>query len=225
MKKENYNVVLLDDHRIFTRAIRDTLIDVADHKLLNLNIIEVHSSDETLAVFNRVSSLYKIDYLFLDINLPPSLDNKIISGEDLGLKIRKEYPETRIIIATTHNEPFRIHNILQSINPEGFMVKNDLKPDELNSNLSLVLNNEPYYSPSVWLAMRSYVAKTFTIDEHDRRILYELSQGGTLNDMDEIIPLAHSTLLNRKSKLRTYFNVKGRNDRELVRKAKEMGFI
>ena len=66
-----------------------------------------------------------MDIVFLDIKLPPSKDGKILSGEDLGIKINQLLPDTKIIISTTFNDNYRIHNILENINPDGFLIKND----------------------------------------------------------------------------------------------------
>lgn len=225
MNKENFNVVLVDDHPVFTKVLHDTLIDVGNQELLTFNIVEAYSCTDAVAILNRVSALYRIDYIFLDINLPPSPENQMISGEDIGLKIRNEHPGTKIIIVTTYNDPYRIHNILHNINPDGFMIKNDLKPDELMSNIRHIIKEPPYYSATVQQVLRSYISNDSPIDKIDRRLLYELSLGATLSDMEGTLPLSRSAIVKRKNRLRLYFNVQSRDDRELIRKAKDKGFI
>jgi len=56
-------------------------------------------------------------------------------------------------------------------------------------------------------------------------LLYELSQGATLSHMTKTLPLSRSAIAKRKNRLKIYFNVHSSDDRELIRKAREKGFI
>ena len=72
-----------------------------------------------------------IDIVFLDISLPPSADGEYLSGEDLGIAIKKLLPKCKIVVATTFNDNYRIQAILKNVNPDGFLIKNDVNKDEL----------------------------------------------------------------------------------------------
>ena len=89
------------------------------------------------------------DIIFLDISLPASKNKKILSGEDLGIKINELLPESKIIICTTFNDNYRIHSIFKNVNPDSFLIKNDISLKELVDAITSVLNNYPYYSKTV----------------------------------------------------------------------------
>ncbi|MGS2738786.1 response regulator [Sinomicrobium sp. M5D2P17] len=224
-KANNYNIVLIDDHPLITKVFRDTLKGVAREDLLVFNIVEVHSCDEALTLFGKLSSLYRIDMVFLDLQLPPSSDGEMISGEDLGLSIRERSPDTKIIIVTAFNDPYRIHTLLENINPDGFLVKNDLEPEELPTIIRHLIQDPPYYSATVAQALRPYMAHHALLDKIDRHLLHELSLGATLSHMVTVLPLSRSAIVKRKQRLKEYFDIRGGDDRELIRKAHEKGFV
>ncbi len=221
----NYNIVLVDDHPLITKAFRDTLKRIASEDTLHFNIVEAHTSDQVLAILDRISPVYQVDMIFLDIQLPPSSDGEIISGEDLGLKIREYSDDTKIVIVTAYNDPHRIHSILENINPDGFLIKDDLTPEELLIAVRHMIQDHPYYSSTVTQSVRKYFANDFVLDKIDRRLLYELSQGATLSDMVSLLPLSRPGIIKRKQRLKIVFNIQGADDRALIRKARKKGFI
>ena len=118
-----------------------------------------------------------MDIVFLDISLPPSKGRKILSGEDLGLKLNEVLPEAKVIVSTTFNDNYRIHSIFKNINPDGFLIKNDITPKELILAIEEVLTDPPYYSKTVMKLLRKQVSSDLLLDHIDRKILYELSVG------------------------------------------------
>src|SRR5690606_3428961 len=156
---------------------------------------------------------------------PPSEDGKILSGEDLGIKIRSLWHETKIIVSTTYSDTFRIHTIIKNINPEGFLVKNDLEPAELVQAVKTVLNGKLFFTETVLEVMRNNVAHDYFLDRVDRQLLYELSIGTKMKDLPDILPLSIAGIEKRKRNLKVIFNIKGNSDKELIQLAKEKGFI
>ena len=124
------------------------------------------------------------------MRLPASSDGKLVSGEDLGKLIKSKNSEVRIIVSTTFNDNYRLHNILQSLDPEGFLVKNDINPKELLRAIENVLSGSPYYSKTVLNLLRKQVGSDIYLDELDRKMLYELSIGAKLKDLSNLLPLS-----------------------------------
>jgi len=116
-----------------------------------------------------------------------------------------------------------VNTIFKSVDPDGFLIKNDLNPEELVSAIENVINNNPYYSKSVIELMRKQTSNDFFVDGTDRKLLYELSLGAKMSELPKVIPLSLGGLERRKRTLRELFNVK--TDRELIKIAKEKGFI
>ncbi len=220
------NVLIVEDHPLISDAYENALNHVSSNNTsLKFDIdIATNCDDAYLKIKNALKNK-AIDIVFLDIKLPPSKDGKIISGEDLGIKIKMLLPNTKIIIATTYNDNYRMNSIFKSINPDGFLIKNDLSPKELVLAVEKVIEGDPYYSKSVIKLMRNQASNNFMIDDIDRKLLYELSRGTKMNELPQILPLSKAAIERRKRLLKEVFNVNNKSDRELLEAAEQKGFI
>lgn len=227
MENRKYSVLIIDDHPLITEAYK-TAFDYysKQNEGIDFSIDVVQDCDSSMEAINDIFSKKRtLDIVFLDIKLPPSKDGKIISGEDLGLKINKLLPKTKIIVSTTFNDNYRVHSIFKSLNPDGFLIKNDITPKELIETIDTIINDPPYYSKTVIKLLRKQVANDFLLDNIDRKILYELSVGTRMKDLPNILPLSIAGIEKRKRHLKHLFNIKSVDDRELLLVAKEKGFI
>lgn len=218
------NILFIEDHPLIVSTYENAIKHISN-KINNLQFHVDIASDCDLA-YEKVKKAAKnslIDIVFLDIKLPPSKDGKITSGEDLGIQIRALTPNTKIIVATTYNDNYRINTIFKSLNPDGFLIKNDLNPEELILAIESVIDGKPYYSESVIKFMRNYTANNVVIDSFDRKILFELSNGAKMSELANIIPLSLGAIEQRKRKLKNLFNAN--TDRDLLVVAKQKGFI
>ena len=165
------------------------------------------------------------DLVLLDINIPSSTDQKFICGEDLGIEFKKFFPQIKIIVFTAHSSNYRLNSILKSLNPEGFLIKSDIDFVKLLDALNSVLTDLPYYSKAILQLMRRHMANEFTLDKIDRQLLYQLSKGAKMKHLTDIIPLSTSALELRKRNLKELFEVEHGDDRSLLIKAEEHGFL
>lgn len=221
-----YNILIVDDHPIIADAYKSAFDFIStESNDIDFNITIVHNCDDAIQKINEASKSNGINIAFLDISLPPSTDGKILSGEDLGVKIRQELPKCKIIIATTFNDNYRIQVILKNVNPDGFLIKNDVNKEELVTSIKTVMGNSPYYSKSVLELFRKQTSVDYRLDKIDRQLLYEMSIGTKMKDLPNIIPMSMAGLEKRKKHLKEIFDVKDNDDRELILKAKAKGFI
>lgn len=227
MKTEKHNVLIIDDHPLITEAYITALNYYSKHnETIDFLIQTAYDCDSGRELIKRaVKSKEQKHIVFLDIKLPPSKDGKILSGEDLGLLIRETLSSPRIIVSTTFNNNFRVHNILKNINPEGLLIKNDITPLELLETIRVVVKDPPYYSKTVIKLLRDQVVNDFILDEFDRKILNELSIGTRMKDLPNLLPLSIASIEKRKRKLKRMFNVKKMDDRQLLISARDKGFI
>jgi DNA-binding NarL/FixJ family response regulator len=226
MTKKAYTALLIDDHPLIAEAYKSAFkhIEKLDDTI-SFNIHIANDCDTAHNIIqNHVDQNLSLDIIFLDMRLPPSKDGKILSGEDLGLKINKLLPESRIIVSTTFNDNYRVHSIFKNIDPDGFLIKNDITPQELVFAIQEVLTQPPYYSKTVMQLLRKQVSSDFLLDDIDRKILHELSIGTKAKDIQGI-PLSVAGILKRKRHLKQVFNIDSSDDRELILIAKEKGFI
>jgi DNA-binding NarL/FixJ family response regulator len=222
-----YHVLIIEDHPLITEAYKKAFSQVSSKNPKQHFIISsAVNCDEALVKINEATQSQMLDIVFLDIKIPPSTTNEsLLSGEDLGLKIMELLPSSKIIVSTTFNDNYRINSIFKSLNPEGFLIKNDLNPKELVLAIESIIEGNPYYSKSVIELMRKLTSNDFLIDSLDRKLLYELSKGTKMSQLPNIIPLSISALEKRKRVLKEIFNLVDKDDRDLFRIAEEKGFI
>jgi DNA-binding NarL/FixJ family response regulator len=227
MENKKYSVLIIDDHPLIADAYKTAFNYYSkQNKLIKFYIQTAQDCDSAFELINEFSTKEKkLDIVFLDIKLPPSVGGKILSGEDLGLKINKLLPDAKIIVSTTFNDNYRVHSIFKSLDPDGFLIKNDITPKELIDTIYTVLNDPPYYSKTVVKLLRKQVANDFLLDNIDRRILYELSIGTRMKDLPDILPLSIAGIEKRKRHLKQVFNITTSDDKELLLVTKEKGFI
>jgi DNA-binding NarL/FixJ family response regulator len=227
MERKKCSVLIIDDHPLICDAYINALnlVEKGNSNLV-FKVSLAHNCDDAFAKIKESSNrILKYQLIFLDIKLPPSSDRRILSGEDLGLKINELLPEAKIIISTTHNDNYRIYSLLKSLNPDGLLIKNDITSNELVNAITLVLENPPYYSSSVSQTIRNEMLNDLLLDKIDRRLLYELSIGTKTKDLPEILPLSIAGVEKRKRNLKSIFNVSNLDDKDLIAIAREKGFI
>ena len=221
-----YNVLIVDDHPIIADAYRSAFEFISSEQDdVEFDISMVGNCDDAVKAIEVASKGDGIDIVFLDISLPPSSDGRYLSGEDIGVKIKQVLPKCKIIVATTFNDNYRIQVILKNVNPDGFLIKNDINKDELVFAIKTVLDGSPYYSKSVLELFRKQASIDYKLDKIDRQLLYEMSIGTKMKELPNIIPMSLAGLEKRKKQLKTLFKVKDNDDRALILKAKEKGFI
>ncbi|UMB59470.1 response regulator [Lutibacter sp. A80] len=226
MKEKTYKVLIIDDHPIIADAYKSAFEFISLEKPTTKFEISIATNcDDAIEIIENSSKNTGIDIVFLDISLPPSTDGVYLSGEDLGVRINQLLPKCKIIVATTFNDNYRIQVILKNVNPDGFLIKNDINKEELVFSIKTVLDGSPYYSKSVLELFRKQASIDYKLDKIDRQLLYEMSIGTKMKELPKIIPMSLAGLEKRKKQLKTLFKVKENDDRELILKAKEKGFI
>ncbi|WP_274474007.1 helix-turn-helix domain-containing protein [Mangrovimonas aestuarii] len=222
---ETIRILMTDDHPMIIEGYQNTLMaSKKDHQHLEIDI--ANTCDESVTLINRSVAMDKpYDMLFVDIRIPPTKDGKINSGEDLAVYARKILPQTKIVILTMFNESFRIHNILKTVNPEGFLIKSDLTSSELASAFQAILYKPPFYSGTVNSYLRKTVMSDIVLDEKNRKILYLLSQGEKTKNLAEQVGLSLSAIEKRKKHLKQLFAVEDGKDDSLIAEAKSKGFL
>jgi len=218
-------ILMTDDHPIIIEGYQNTLL--ATKKESQKLLIDIaNNCDESARFMERsVDDGKPYDVLFMDISLPPSVDGRFNSGEDLAKYARKIMPETKIVMLTMFNENYRVHNLIKNIDPEGFLIKSDLTSSELASAFQAVLNNPPFYSGTVNSIVRKSITNDIDIDDVDRKILYLLSQGIRTKSLKDHIDMSMSAIEKRKKHLKLLFDVQDGNDETLLLEARRNGFI
>lgn len=223
--QETIRILMTDDHPIIIEGYQNTLL-ATKKESQNLLIDIANNCDQSIKRLKAaVDSNKPYDVLFMDISLPPSEDGKFTSGEDLAKYARKIMPDAKIVMLTMFNENYRVHNIIKSIDPEGFLIKSDLTSSELASAFQAVLNNPPFYSGTVNSIVRRSITNDIDLDDIDRKILYLLSQGVRTKSLKDHIDMSMSAIEKRKKHLKMLFDIQDGSDETLLDEARTKGFI
>ena len=221
---QNFKILMIDDHPMIIEGYQNTILSIKSNKQ-EFDIDIASTCDMAIEMMQKSLNNTPYDILFVDIKIPPSSDGSITSGEDLAKYARKVLPNAKIIILTMYNESYRIHNILKTINPEGFLIKSDLTSSELANAFQNILENPPYYSGTVNSYLRRTITSDIFVDEKNRKILHLLSQGVKTKNISDHVGLSLSAIEKRKKQLKTLFSVQDGQDETLIKEAREKGFL
>lgn len=222
---ETIKILMIDDHPMIIEGYQNTLL-LTKKENQEIKIDIANNCDKALEYIDKsFQEENPYDILFVDISLPASTDGKMSSGEDIAEYARQVLPKAKIVILTMFNESFRIHNILKTIDPEGFLIKSDLTSKELSIAFQAVLDSPPFYSSTVNSHIRKSIASDIVIDDKNRKILYLLSQGIKTKNLASHLDISLSAIEKRKKQLRDFFEVEDGQDETLLQKARNKGFV
>ena len=217
-------ILAVDDHEMTTLGYKFILEDTEfDGFKIHMDTAKTYEEAEQ-AIRQSVSRLpYQI--ILLDIQLSGGNGGGAKTGEDLGVLARKVSPDSRIVFMSSFSDNYRINSIMQSVNPEGYMVKSEIDQKSLQAMVETVLKSPPYYTQKALVAIRKKMANSINLDENDKKILYFLSIGTKTKDMVHHISLPLPSIENRKRHIKTLFGIEKQNDQALIAEARERGFI
>ena len=220
------NVLIAEDEPLIINILITALNQISESNgLYDFKIKSVTNCDAAALEIEKSINTTPFDLALLDINIPASSDKKLLCGEDLGIELKNYFPNIKTIVFTSHNNNYRLNSILKSLNPEGFLIKSDIDFKKLLEALNSVLSDIPYYSKAILQLMRLHIINDFTLDKLDRQLLYQLSKGAKMKHLSDVIPLSKSAIELRKRNLKELFEVGEGDDRNLLIKAEEQGFI
>lgn len=214
------NILLIDDHPMILEGYESVLSRLK----LEQVILNIDTADNCDLAWDKINS-GTFHIVFLDINFPVSETSKILSGEDLGIKIKQGHPEIKIIILTFIEDPFRLQNILTNINPAGFLLKEEASSTNLKRCIETILTAPPYYGPKILKLLQARITNKFSLTETDRIMLHQLSLGTKTKDLTKFVHLSLRAVEDRKKRLKEIFGVSGEGNKALLAKARESGYI
>lgn len=217
------NILIVDDHPFIIEGYKNgiTRYKPNEYEYSISQAIDCKSAYEIITD----PRIEKFDIAFLDISMPTYEEKGLRSGEDLA-KLLKEYmPNCQIILLTMYTEELKIKNIIETINPSGLVIKNDLTFDELLFGFDKVINNEIYYSQSIQKMIDLAQQESIEIDLFDKQILFHISKGTKTIDIPQYVPISLEAIEKRKLNLKKILDVQGESDIELVREARNKGLL
>ncbi len=217
------NILIVDDHPFIIQGYKNAITRY------NPNEFEffIKQANDCKSGYDIITNpeTEPFDIAFLDISMPAYEEKGMFSGEDLAKLLNKYMPNCKIILLTMYTELLKIKNIIDTINPSGLVIKNDLTFDELLFGFDKVIKNEIYYSQSIQKMMDLDQCETIEIDLFDKQILFHLSKGTKTKEIPQYIPISLEAIEKRKLNLKNRLDLIEESDIELVREAKKRGLL
>ncbi|QCX39066.1 response regulator transcription factor [Aureibaculum algae] len=221
--KKILKILIIEDYKMVVNGY-ETLLKHTDFGC-EFKIDIAYNCTDAHTKIEQSSKGKSYDIIFLDIQLPASTDGKLLSGEDLGIKINKLLPDAKILVNTFLTDNYRLFNILKSIKPNAMLTKNEAGSEEIVEALKSIINGNLYYSNFILKLLNNDDYGKYKIDKTDRQLLYQLSLGTKMKDLPNFLPLEMAGIEKRKRRLKRIFNIKTTGNKELLGVAKEKGFI
>jgi len=212
-------ILLVDDHPLTVGAYRQVLQD---------NLPE---NSYTTAIANNAEQAYHaiagsstdFNIAIIDHGLPAYEPQNLKSGLDIAMMLRQRMPECRIIMITAHTEMLILYDIYKLAKPEGFVIKSELTPQMLSQVIATVTEGDNYRSPMVQNCIKEIWKKELMVDDINRQILFFLSKGYKMKEVEDMVFLSGSAVQKRIASMKKAFEVS--SDGSLVKEAVKQGFL
>ena len=157
------------------------------------------------------------DLVITDINMPE------ISGVELTSKLKKEFPNLKIIGMSTFNERSYISQMIQN-GADGFLVKSASK-EEIETAISSVLDGKMYLSSDAGISNseQKELKNQPTLTRREKEILTLISEGFTNPQIAEKLFISLYTVETHRKNLLSKFNTN--NTASLIKIAATNGLI
>jgi two-component system invasion response regulator UvrY len=202
-------VVLVDDHPIVRRGLRETLCAESDIVV----VAEAARSEEVLAALTSAPC----DVVLLDISLPGR------GGIDVLKDIRKDFPAVRVLVVSTHDESRYAVRAMRA-GAAGYLTKSSA-PEELVRAVRQLMRTGRYISEAVGAVLAQFAQDDRPGPAHDRlsdrehEVLRLLAAGTTVSEIADSLSLSVKTVSTYRTRLVQKLGVRTTSD--LVRYAIE----
>ena len=174
MSQDQINIAILDDHQIIIDGLK--LLLESDS---NINVVfEATSGSIFLRKLTEIDRI--VDIVLLDLMMPE------ISGFEMALMLKKDYPEIKIIVLSMNIDGKSITELKAKAGIKGFLSKS-VDKTELMLAIMTVNSGEEYFSQEAEREMDNY-----------EKISKELEQITLTKREIEIIRLIDKGLINKE---------------------------
>lgn len=218
-------ILIVDDHPM-TVAAYVNLLNEVDFGTRHFEFITAYNCREAYDKINTLNALaHHIHLALLDVNIPAFVEQNIMDGVDVGKFLRSKMRDCKIIIQTMYSEPVRVDTIINQLQPEGFISKNDIDFESFPIICKRVMQGEMYFSPTIKQAREELSNNNLIFDLHDNKIITLLSQGVKTINLPDYIPLSLSSIEKRKATIKDQLLLRKGSDLELLQRARQLGLI
>jgi len=211
------NILLADDHTIVRQGLARLLEDQTDLRVVG------EASDGRMA-FEKATAL-KPDIVIMDIAMP------LMNGIEAAKRIRKQLPETKILILSMYSHEHYIHELLET-GISGYLLK-DSSGRDIISAIKAAMKGETFLSPSISKkVVESYLSprKSSSMEERykqlsnrEREVFQLIAEGHSTKRIGEMLYVSVSTVKSHKGNIMEKLGIS--NPIRLVHFAIKLGLV
>lgn len=147
---EKIRILIADDHPLVRSGIIKLLEPYKEFTIIG----EAGDGQEAVELTKKL----KPDVVVIDLSMP------ILTGVEATKQIRRDYPETKVLVLTMHDNEEYVYQILKS-GAGGYILKNSGRED-LAKAIHAVASGEKFFSPRVSeIMVQAYLKKADMRDE------------------------------------------------------------
>lgn len=200
-------VFIIEDHPIVIDGIKTLLENSGIATLTGA----AQSAAEAMKKLQKVSA----DVALLDINLPD------MSGKELCLKLRKHYPEMKILALTTYLQRDFVDKMLEN-GAMGYVLKN-ASASEILEGIAAVAAGEQYLCDEVSKLISKQDSETLFLSRREIQVLSLIAEGFTTKEIADKLFISFLTVETHRKNLLTKLNA--RNMVSLIKTAMDFKYI
>ncbi len=178
-------VLLADDHALVRSGIRLVLETIDGVQVIG-------EARDGYSVIEHTETLHP-DVVMLDISMPN------MNGIEATLRIRKDFPQTRVLILSMHSGEDYVLQALRA-GASGYLLK-DATPNELEAALRAIVRGEIYLCTRVsgvvvenYLRSSKYSGPLDILTPRQREILQLIVEGNSTKDISEQLGVSIKTV-------------------------------
>ncbi|MCC6370544.1 MAG: response regulator transcription factor [Bacteroidia bacterium] len=208
---QKFKTIIADDHQLFADGLCTILQQVSSIEL----VATVANGEQLL----KAMSLQPVQLVILDLSMP--VMNGLVAAE----RIRKLYPEVKILIVTMNDSSDSIRELMK-LGVHGIVLKNAGK-SELLLAVEELCKGESYYSQKITQqlakALNNQTQDAWQLTKREREVLQLIDEGLTTAAIAEKLFISVYTVETHKKNL---FIKSGVNKSALlIKEARALGYL
>jgi DNA-binding NarL/FixJ family response regulator len=152
------------------------------------------------------------EVLLLDISMPDG------NGIDLCPKIKKKYPQVKVLMLTSYGELATIARALDA-GADGYVLKNS-EPEELLEGIHTIASGERFLCEEVNVTLKNNESNPMELTRREIELLQLIAEGYTLPEQADKMCLGYHTIRSYRQKLNIKLNA--HNTAQLLQNAKDL---